>query len=190
MVVLSRKTLREWGAVSGGRTHPLLLACFLLPAPCSRFPPKLRIFEIPSRSQYGADDGARIPTAEEKALYFGAFRGTGQGAGTQAAALQKRPEGRQFLSVRAYGAGGPGSARGQLGADIGRSVALLKRLPGELADEPGVVQDTPPGQVVEDSFHVSGCVAPLEDLAAQLLPAVVPDREEALRARTRVGNIR
>jgi hypothetical protein len=69
-------------------------------------------------------------------------------------------------------------------------VALLKRLPGELADEPCVIQDTLPGQVVEYAFHGAGRAAPLEELAAQLLPAVVPDREKALRARTRVGNLR
>ena len=66
-------------------------------------------------------------------------------------------------------------------------MSLLKRLSCELADEPGVIQNTPPGQVVEHALHFAGRVAPLEEFAAQFLPAVVPDREEALRARTRVG---
>ena len=62
-------------------------------------------------------------------------------------------------------------------------MALFKRLLGELPAELSVVQVTLPDEVVQDGLHGGGRVTAHQKLAAQLLTAVIPPRDEPLRAR-------
>ena len=187
----SEENLRELGSRravgSGGRTHPLLhglipATCFLLPIPprhgSSRSLP-LPVLAM-AAPEYPRPRRKRSILARSAAP----VKAPGRSRRRSRKARREAPSSRG----RAERARGPEPPRGQLGPDVGGAVALLEGLPGELAGEPGVVQDTAaPKPVVEDaSSHRLGAYPRLRSLRPQLLAAVVPDRQDPLRAGARV----